>query len=67
MTRKAKRFYAVAIGREPGVYTDWPEAQKQVEGFPGARHKGFMIYSDAEEFLEYEQNKEEERKSGLAR
>lgn len=34
-------YYAVALGRRPGVYLDWPSAQEQLHGFIGAKHKRF--------------------------
>ena len=37
----AKKYYAVAVGRRPGIYDNWPAAQAQVTGFPGAKYKGF--------------------------
>ncbi|MFH7326787.1 viroplasmin family protein, partial [Desulfurivibrio sp. C05AmB] len=40
MTTK-KKFYAVAAGRVPGIYDNWPQAKAQVDGFAGARYKGF--------------------------
>lgn len=45
------KFYAVAIGREPGIYSTWDEAQKQVNGFPGNLHKSFMYLKEAEQFM----------------
>jgi ribonuclease HI len=53
MTR-SKKFYAVARGRRPGIYTQWfgPDgAQAQVTGFQNARYKGFATRSEAETFL----------------
>lgn len=47
----AGKFYAVAMGREPGIYTDWPLAKEQVDGFPGARYKGFANRAEAEAWL----------------
>lgn len=47
-----KKFYAVAAGREPGIYTQWPEAERQVRGFPGAKFKGFASRAEAEAWLE---------------
>jgi len=47
-----KKFYAVAAGREPGVYSQWPEAERQVKGFPGAKFKGFASRAEAEAWLE---------------
>ncbi|WVW86550.1 hypothetical protein I302_108600 [Kwoniella bestiolae CBS 10118] len=37
---KAK-WYAVRVGRRPGVYANWSEAENQVRGYPGALHKSF--------------------------
>jgi ribonuclease HI len=46
-----KKVYAVASGRMPGIYDSWPEAEKQVKGFAGARFKGFTNRSEAENWL----------------
>lgn len=46
-----KKFYAVAKGRKPGIYTNWPEAKIQIDGFAGALYKGFATYREAEEWL----------------
>jgi ribonuclease HI len=46
-----KKYYAVASGRVPGIYTNWPEAEKQVRGFAGARFKGFASEAEAREWL----------------
>lgn len=45
------KFYAVAVGRVPGVYRDWPSCQAQVQGFPGGRFKGFNTEWEAENFV----------------
>ena len=45
------KYYAVESGCNPGIYTDWDEAWKQVDGFPGAKHKGFKTREEAEEFM----------------
>ncbi|MBP2057472.1 ribonuclease HI [Lactobacillus colini] len=44
-------FYAVRKGRKPGIYTSWPEAQKQVSGFSGPQFKKFMSKRDAENYI----------------
>jgi len=44
----AKKFYVIWVGREPGIYTDWPTAQKQVMKFPGAKYKSFTSKADAD-------------------
>lgn len=37
MARKGgPKFYAVRVGKKPGVYTSWDEASDQVTGFGGA-------------------------------
>jgi ribonuclease HI len=46
-----KKVYAVAKGRKPGIYNNWPAAQAQIEGFPGAIFKGFFTIKEAEEWM----------------
>ncbi len=49
-----KKYYAVAIGRNPGVYTQWfgkTGAHAQVDGFQGARYKGFATIEQARAFV----------------
>lgn len=50
MTTK-KKFYAVAAGRVPGIYDNWPQARAQVDGFAGARYKGFADREEARAWL----------------
>lgn len=55
MAENRKRFYAVAAGRRPGIYTQWfglDGAEAQVRGFPGARYKGFATWAEAKKWLE---------------
>ena len=44
----AKDCYAVFVGRVPGVYDHWPDAQAQVDKYPGASHIGFDSKAEAE-------------------
>ena len=44
----AKKFYVIWVGREPGIYTDWPTAQKQIIKFSGAKYKSFPTKAEAE-------------------
>lgn len=44
-------FYAVAVGRVPGIYNTWEECNKVVHGFPGARFKKFNGKDAAEAFI----------------
>jgi len=46
-----KKFYAVAAGRECGIFTDWPSAERQVKGFGGAKYKSFSSRTEAEKWL----------------
>jgi ribonuclease HI len=49
-----KKYYAVAAGRQPGIYTEWfgdAGAQAQVTGFQGARYKGFATLDEARAFI----------------
>jgi ribonuclease HI len=47
-----KKFYAVASGRKPGIYTSWPDAEAQVKGYGGAKYKGFVNRSEAEAWMD---------------
>jgi len=42
-----KNFYAVTIGRNVGIYTDWETCKKNVDKFSGAKFKGFSKLEDA--------------------
>lgn len=44
----AKKFYVIWVGREPGIYTDWPTAQKQIMKFSGAKYKSFPTKAEAD-------------------
>jgi len=46
-----KKYYAVRIGRHPGIYITWPEAQKEVSGFAGAVYKSFPTLAEAQEYM----------------
>lgn len=48
----ALKFYAVRVGKEPGVYSTWAECLEQVRGFPKAMFKSFTSLSDAENFVD---------------
>ncbi len=40
-TEKKQKYYVVWEGHSPGIYTNWPEAQKQIVGFVKANYKIF--------------------------
>ncbi|KAK3316883.1 ribonuclease H-like domain-containing protein [Apodospora peruviana] len=48
---KPERFYGVAIGRTPGVYTDWSKASEAIVGWKGPKYKRFETRAEAEAFV----------------
>ena len=44
----AKGYYAMYVGRVPGVYDHWRATQAQVHRFPDASHRGFNSRAEAE-------------------
>jgi len=50
--RKKSKFYAVAVGRQPGIYSTWDECQSQVKGHSNSRFKSFSTVEEAESFID---------------
>ncbi len=50
----AKKYYAVRVGKTPGIYSTWDECKAMVDGYPGAKYKGFASLEEAECFLKDE-------------
>jgi ribonuclease HI len=48
---KPDRFYGVAVGRKPGVYTEWAKAQEAIVGWKGPKYKKFETREAAEAFV----------------
>lgn len=48
---QVEKFYGVAKGRNPGVYTDWDTAQEQITGWKFPKYKKFTTRAEAEEFV----------------
>ncbi len=46
-----KFYYAVKIGRHPGIYDTWDECRKEVIGAAGAVYKKFASYEEAAAFI----------------
>jgi ribonuclease HI len=49
-----KKYYCVARGRNPGIFTAWygpAGAEAQIRGFAGARYKGFATIEEARRWL----------------
>lgn len=57
-----KKYYAVAAGRTCGIFTDWPTAEAQVKGFPGARFMSFASEAEARAWLADPQYRSREEK-----
>jgi ribonuclease HI len=45
---KQKKFYVIWVGHEPGVYSEWSRAKSQIDGYKGAKYKGFPSRAQAE-------------------
>lgn len=45
------KYYAVKVGKTPGIYSTWAECKIQVEGVSGAIYKSFSTLKDAEQFM----------------
>lgn len=46
------KFYAIAKGKVPGIYTTWSQAKQQVDGVAGARYKSFPTRQEAQAWLD---------------
>ncbi len=64
----AKKFYAVKIGKVPGVYETWAECQNQIRGVSGAVYKGFATKKEADDFISGKslQRKTQEKTQAIA-
>jgi ribonuclease HI len=51
-----KNFYAVRVGRHPGIYRTWAECDRETKGHSGAVFKSFATQEEAEIFLYAESN-----------
>lgn len=45
------KYYAVRVGKVPGIYNTWAECEAQVRGYSGAIYKKFNTKSEAEAFI----------------
>jgi ribonuclease HI len=46
------KYYAVAVGRQTGIFTDWEEAKRNVNGFANAKFKSFKVLQQAQIYLD---------------
>lgn len=59
-----KKFYAVRVGRVPGIYSTWKQTEEQVKGSSGADYKAFSTNEEAVRYISCEEIKENENGSG---
>lgn len=52
--RDMPKFYAVRVGKTPGIYYSWAECLDQVRGFPKAVFKSFTTLTEADNFVKNE-------------
>ncbi|KAF2818547.1 ribonuclease H-like protein [Ophiobolus disseminans] len=50
-TSKANKFYGVAIGHVPGVYTDYAHVQAQISGYSSGKQQVFTTREEAQAFV----------------
>lgn len=43
------KYYVVWEGHQPGVYSSWPECQKQTSGYKDAKYKSYESRTEAEQ------------------
>jgi ribonuclease HI len=55
MSTAVKKFYAVKVGRQCGIFDTWPEASAHVVGYPSAVYKSFKTKDECQEFIEGKQ------------
>ena len=60
----AKKYYAVRVGKVPGVYQTWEECKKNVHGFPAPEYKSFMSIEEANAYMGREAVQEINGKTG---
>ena len=58
MGKKAKKYYAVKKGFKPGIYSNWNECKAQTDHFKGSLFKKFDTLSEAQEFMEHSDKKD---------
>ncbi|MDR1676905.1 MAG: ribonuclease H family protein, partial [Deltaproteobacteria bacterium] len=51
-SEKIKKFYAVKVGRNPGIFNSWHECQKAIAGSKYTVYKSFQSHQEAEDFLD---------------
>lgn len=47
-------YYAVRVGKTPGIYKTWDECQQNTKGFSGAQFKKFNTEEEANAFMNFD-------------
>lgn len=48
--RMAGKYYAVRVGKKPGIYDSWDICKSMIDGYPGAVYKSFKTEQEAKNF-----------------
>ncbi|KAK9844842.1 hypothetical protein WJX74_007515 [Apatococcus lobatus] len=49
--KKGPKYYAVRVGRVPGIYDSWEKCKRQVDGYSKPAFKSFFSQAEAEDFI----------------
>jgi ribonuclease HI len=64
--KQPDKFYAVAKGRKPGIYTDWDTAQTEaIIGTKGPKYKKFGTLAEAQQYIRLNGSLETIQRLGL--
>ena len=58
-----QKFYAIRVGRIPGIYQTWSQAEEQIKGFSGAEYKSFSTEEEAIKYLSFGESKKSTKSS----
>jgi viroplasmin and RNaseH domain-containing protein len=51
ISSSGNKYYAVAEGKNPGIYSSWESASEQVNGYSNAKHHGFKSAGEAKNYM----------------
>lgn len=55
------KYYAVKKGKKTGIFRTWDECKAVVNGYPGAQYKSFLSLEEAQNYMDGEQSKAQEK------
>lgn len=61
-----KTYYAVWVGRNPGIYESWHDCKFQVDGFKGAKFKKLNAQTKEAAIIEFESQNQSAKKSEIS-